>query len=171
MAERADSFLLHPDRIEALRERDNTVLQRLIRGATGQGDAAGELRGGPLRLPRKSGLRDYAAVVAPLSLAFEVIERPGAAVACILITDPETAQKRPRSILRQIYGMTGGETRVAERLIIGESPEQAAAALGIKISTARVHLAALFRKTQTHRQPELLRLLLSLPWSDGEGKP
>jgi len=43
------------------------------------------------------------------------------------------------------------------------TPQQAAAALGIKLSTARFHLGALFRKTDTRRQAELVRLLLSLP--------
>jgi DNA-binding CsgD family transcriptional regulator len=73
-------------------------------------------------------------------------------------------------MLRQIYGMTAGEALVAERLIAGESPEQVATVLAIKVSTVRVHLAALFRKTQTRRQPELVRVLLSLPWSDGQAK-
>jgi DNA-binding CsgD family transcriptional regulator len=42
--------------------------------------------------------------------------------------------------------------------------------LAIKVATVRVHLAALFRKTQTRRQSELVRVLLSLPWSDGQAK-
>lgn len=166
MAHLADAFRLRQDRIEVLREGDNALLQHLIRGATGQSDIM-ELRGGPVSLPRRSGRRDYAVMVAPLAVASEVLERPGA-VACILITDPETVPKRPQAMLRQIYGMTEGEVRLADRLIGGDSPERAAAALGIKVSTARVHLAALFRKTQTHRQVELVRLLLSLPWSDGK---
>ena len=52
---------------------------------------------------------------------------------------------------------------MAERLMNGDTPQQAAAALGIKLSTARFHLGALFRKTDTRRQAELVRLLLSLP--------
>jgi DNA-binding CsgD family transcriptional regulator len=55
---------------------------------------------------------------------------------------------------------------VAERLMLGDTPEQAAAVLEIKISTARTHLTALFRKTETTRQTELMRVLLSLPWMD-----
>lgn len=165
MAEFADGFLLHQDRIEALREADDALLQCLISGVTGQGDATSGGRGGPLRLPRTSAKRDYVVLVAPLCVASEAFER-SKPVACILITDPEAAPRRPRSLLRQIYGLTASEARVAERLMFGESPEQAAAALAIKVATARVHLAALFRKTQTHRQADLVRLLLSLPWSE-----
>ena len=66
-------------------------------------------------------------------------------------------------ILRNLYGLTAAEIAVAERLMNGDTPQQAAAALGIKLSTARFHLGALFRKTDTRRQAELVRLLLSLP--------
>jgi DNA-binding CsgD family transcriptional regulator len=166
MAATADGFILRSDGLEALREYDNMGLQRLIGGATGMIEVAETARGGPLSLPRKSGFRDYAVVVAPLSIASEAAGQRRT-LACVLITDPETTAKRPRSLLRQFYGLTETEIRMAERLIAGESPEQAAAALGIKVSTGRVHLAALFRKTQTHRQAELVRVLLSLPWFDG----
>ena len=66
-------------------------------------------------------------------------------------------------MLRNRYGLTAAEIAVAERLMNGDTPQQAAAALGIKVSTARFHLAALFRKTEMRRQAELVRLLLSLP--------
>lgn len=46
--------------------------------------------------------------------------------------------------------------------MMGESPERAAAFLDLKVSTARWHLASMFRKTGTGRQAELVRLLLSL---------
>jgi len=167
MAAQADSFILRHDRLEALRGVDDARLQPLIRGACGHGEISAVPRGGPLRLPRKSGFRDYAVVVAPLAIASEAAGRRGA-VACLMITDPETASRRPRSILRRIYGLTEAEARMAERIVSGERLGQAAEALGIKASTARVHLAALFRKTETHRQADLVRALLSLPWSEGE---
>ncbi|HTQ33548.1 MAG TPA: LuxR C-terminal-related transcriptional regulator [Stellaceae bacterium] len=166
MAAQADSFILRHDRLEALREVDDARLQPLIRGACGHSEISAAPRGGPLRLPRKSGFRDYAVVVAPLSIASEAVGQRGA-VACLMITDPEATARRPRSILRRIYGLTEAEARMAERVVAGERLGQAAEALGIKASTARVHLAALFRKTETHRQAELMRVLLSLPWSEG----
>jgi DNA-binding CsgD family transcriptional regulator len=166
MAGRADSFLLRHDRIEALRQTDDAVLQRLIASATGRNDTAAVGRGGPLRLLRKSGLRDYLVMVAPLCIASEVFDRPEV-VACVLVTDPEAAVKRPRTMLRQIYGMTESEMRVAGRLVSGDSVEEAAGALAITVPTLRVHLGSLFRKTETRRQGELIRLLLSLPWPVG----
>ena len=55
------------------------------------------------------------------------------------------------------------EASLAQRLMMGESPEQAAQSLSIKISTARWHLSSIYRKTGTRRQADLVRILLSLP--------
>ena len=69
-------------------------------------------------------------------------------------------------MLSELFGLSAAEGRFAERLMLGESPEEAAAALNIKVSTARWHLASLYRKTGTRRQAQLVRLLMSLPGID-----
>ena len=61
------------------------------------------------------------------------------------------------------FGLSPAETRVAQRLMMGESPEQAAAFLEVTIATTRWHLASLYRKTGTSRQAQLVRLLMSAP--------
>ena len=68
----------------------------------------------------------------------------------------------PKEMLAQLFGFTAAEMRVAERLLMGDSPEQVAAFLNVKTATARWHLASIYRKTGTNRQAELVRLLLSL---------
>jgi len=161
MAQAADSFSLRRERIEVLGGRDDAVLQRLIAGATGRADRVDAARGGVMRLPRKSGRPDFAVVAAPLASGASWTEV--GAVAFVLISDPETASKRPEAMIRQLFGLSVAEARVAERLMMGDSPEQAAAILDIKTSTARWHLASLYRKTGTSRQAQLVRLLLSLP--------
>lgn len=165
MAERGDGLVLRGDGLHGLRPSDDDALSRLVQHAIAEDRPR---CGGAMRLPRRSGLRDYVIVVSPLARDVALID--GAApIACILISDPETSALRPRSVLREVYGLTAAETRLAERLLMGERPDQAATALGIKISTTREHLAALFRKTATSGQADLVRLLLSLPWR--EGKP
>ena len=79
------------------------------------------------------------------------------------ITDPEMAAGRSQGVIRELFGLSAAEARVAERLMLGESPEQVAASLDVKTSTARWHLAALYRKTGTSRQAQLVRLLMSVP--------
>jgi DNA-binding CsgD family transcriptional regulator len=65
--------------------------------------------------------------------------------------------------LRALYGLTPAETRLAQRLAAGDELKAAAAQLGIGYGTARAQLAAIFRKTETKRQGELVRLLCTLP--------
>ena len=48
---------------------------------------------------------------------------------------------------------------IASALLEGHSIESMAATLGVSRNTARNHVQALFRKTQTNRQSDLIRLL------------
>jgi DNA-binding CsgD family transcriptional regulator len=65
-------------------------------------------------------------------------------------------------LLRQLYGSTHMESKVASIISTGASPEQAAEEMGIAVVTARNHLKAVFAKTGTHRQGELVALLSRL---------
>ena len=114
-----------------------------------------------MRIPRNSGKADYAVVAAPLASETSLLE--SGPVAFLLISDAESALARPRSMLTDLFGLSATEVRLAERLMLGESPEEAALSLNIKIATARWHLASLYRKTGTRRQAQLVRLLMSLP--------
>ena len=59
------------------------------------------------------------------------------------------------------YGLTPSESRLALRLATGESLRVAAAALDISYETARTTLKRVFEKTGTHRQTELVIVILS----------
>jgi DNA-binding CsgD family transcriptional regulator len=161
MARAQDGFVLKRERIEAAERVDDSALQALIAGATSRNAPAGVPRGGAVRLARPSGLPAFNAVVGPL--AGKDSWRESGPVAFVLITDPAEAAIPPDNLLAQLFGFSPTEVRVAERLMMGDSPEQLAEALAIRISTARWHLASLYRKTGTNRQAELVRLLLSLP--------
>jgi DNA-binding CsgD family transcriptional regulator/PAS domain-containing protein len=161
MAAANDSFTLRRDRIEALNGGDDeNRLQRLIAAATRRHARADLARGGVMRLARRSGKPDLAIAVAPTD-GETVLPQVGPA-AFILICDPDvSATLQP--VIRELFGLTNAEAQVAERLMQGETPAQAADALGVKTSTARWHLAALYRKTGTSRQAQLVRLLMAVP--------
>jgi len=161
-ASRADAFALDPDGIRALRSADDAALQRLLGDARLSSDIPNTTNGGVMRLARRSGLRDYVVVVSPLPSRAALFSHLAPSV-CVMISDPEEAPSRSSSILQQVYGLTAAEARFAQQLSTGKSPEQAGAALDISLSTARTHLAAIFRKTETSRQTELARLLAALP--------
>lgn len=64
--------------------------------------------------------------------------------------------------MRELFGLTGKEARVAANLTAGLSVAEIAAEMGISVVTARSHLANLFRKTETRQQSQLVSLLKSI---------
>jgi DNA-binding CsgD family transcriptional regulator len=62
-------------------------------------------------------------------------------------------------LLARAFGLTPAEARLAALIAQGNSTEQAAEQLGIARVTARNQLRAVFAKTDTHRQSELVALL------------
>jgi DNA-binding CsgD family transcriptional regulator/PAS domain-containing protein len=161
MAQSVDGFLLRRERLEAIEPDEDAALQRLLAGATGRPARTEAARGDLMRLSRKSGKADYVLLAAPLARATALTQH--GPVAFVLISDPDTPTLQTDAGISRLFGFSAAETRVAERLLCGDSPEEAAAQLGIKTSTARWHLASLYRKTGTGRQAQLVRRLLSPP--------
>jgi DNA-binding CsgD family transcriptional regulator len=63
------------------------------------------------------------------------------------------------ALLTKVFGLTPAEAKLASLVAEGLSPEQAAEELRISRETARNQLKAVFSKTTTHRQGELVALL------------
>jgi DNA-binding CsgD family transcriptional regulator len=80
----------------------------------------------------------------------------------LMITDLGPKPGPDPAVLRQLFGLTPVESRVASFIATGASPEEAAKEIGIAFETARNHLKAVFVKTGTHRQSELANLLSQL---------
>jgi DNA-binding CsgD family transcriptional regulator len=92
----------------------------------------------------------------------------------LFIGDPKQHTGDPIGVLHARYGLTRGETRLALLLLAGCSVEEAAQLLRISVGTARGVLKQVFDKTDTNRQPALVRLLLQgvgqIRPGTGEGK-
>jgi DNA-binding CsgD family transcriptional regulator len=66
------------------------------------------------------------------------------------------------SVLAAVFGLTPAEARLASIMATGANPELAADQLHVSRETVRNQLKALFAKTATHRQGELVALLSKL---------
>ncbi|HZZ86797.1 MAG TPA: hypothetical protein VFE13_00550 [Caulobacteraceae bacterium] len=78
----------------------------------------------------------------------------------VCANDLAKAVRAPEHQMRQLFGLTVAEARVALALFDGASPREAAEALGVSFHTVRSQLARIYEKTQTHRQSELMRLMM-----------
>ena len=64
------------------------------------------------------------------------------------------------------FGLTKQETKIAAALVDGLTTREIADVYGVSVETVRHHLKSIFVKTDTHRQAELVSLLISSPrWS------
>ena len=78
----------------------------------------------------------------------------------IMIMDPALPVRAIETELRQLYGFSSMEARLANLLIQGYSLEECCHELAFRRSTGCTHLKRLFKKTGVHRQSELVTLLL-----------
>jgi DNA-binding CsgD family transcriptional regulator/PAS domain-containing protein len=153
-----DGIRLSRNGIVLARKPDNDKLQTLIAGVLSGAGLPG-VSGSVMRALRPSGKRAYGILVTPIASCPGLTAfRPAV---CIIITDPETRTSLPSDRLRGAFGLTEAEAMLAALLATGEELRFAAARLGITYGTARARLAEIFQKTETRRQSELIRVLLT----------
>jgi DNA-binding CsgD family transcriptional regulator len=78
----------------------------------------------------------------------------------IMVMDSALPVRAIESELRQLYGFSSMESRLAMLLIQDRELEECCRELTIRRSTGCTHLKRLFKKTGVHRQSELVTLLL-----------
>lgn len=82
--------------------------------------------------------------------------------AIAFLYDLAAADSIPPERLVQLFDLTGAEARAALQILQGGGVKTMAKRLGVSPSTLRTQLQAVYGKTQTHRQADLLKLLLAL---------
>jgi DNA-binding CsgD family transcriptional regulator len=138
-------------------------LERLLNSALDRTGKQRSSAGGTLSITRPSGAHPLSVAVVPLHIDMETFGQRGR-IAAIFVTDPDIPFDSHEQHLRELYALTAGEARLTSWLLQGKSVEEAAAAMGITINTARTRLKRIYTKTGVRRQPELVRrLLLGLP--------
>ena len=85
---------------------------------------------------------------------------PGDPAVFVLILDPSLQAKPGLAQVRELFGLTSSELRLAELLIDGRSLNECCDQLAISRSKGCQHLKSLFRKTGVRRQSHLIALLL-----------
>jgi len=160
---RGDGLGIVGNRLRLLDARDDARLQALI-GRAILRDGAAAASAGIMRAPRPSGKHPYGIFVTPVSREYAALTSVRPAV-CVMITDADRRLSLTTR-LRAMFGLTDAEARLADRLAAGDDVRTAAATLGITYGTARTRLVEIFQKTNTHRQAELVSLLLVVAASD-----
>lgn len=98
----------------------------------------------------------------PLVLQLSSLNLPGSNSrhAVALVIDPDMRTDVSPEILVSLFGCTSAEARLAAALVAGKRLEEIGEEFGVKQTTITFHLQNLFQKTHTHRQADLVALLI-----------
>jgi DNA-binding CsgD family transcriptional regulator len=120
--------------------------------------------GGELKVARGRFRSPVRVTVAPLRSNTRLPDLPwigaGCPVALVTVTDPDLDRRRRQMNLRRRFDLTSMEAAFAAEILRGDGRKAAALRCGISEETAKTHLSNIFEKTGTHRQAELILLLL-----------
>jgi DNA-binding CsgD family transcriptional regulator len=83
--------------------------------------------------------------------------------AILFVGDPESDMTTPVDLLTKLFGLTKAEAVLTVPLLEGHGLEKSAEQAGMTFNTAKTHMKRIFAKTRTHRQAELVRLILRSP--------
>lgn len=157
---RQDGVILSRKHLSAKNPHESRDLEFLVQSAAATGAGKNVHPGGSLLIAREAS-RPLQVSVVPFRSSYMLNEASPRAL--IFISDPDAQSASRASVLSALYRLTPSECRLADLLLQDLDLTAAADSMGITSGTARFVLKSIFRKTGTHRQPELIRLLLGLP--------
>ena len=153
-----ESLTVKGGRLAALDRLSDALLQSTLNDLLGgSGDYPARRQGLALARAEK---RSLIARIVPVEV--EARSALDGAALIVILVDPEDCLVPSHSVLQQVFGFTPSETRVAARMVCGESLLEIADATGVSVGTVRSQTKSLFAKTETNRQAELVALLTRL---------
>jgi DNA-binding NarL/FixJ family response regulator len=168
LARESDGLLLE-ETITSSRAQDTKALRATVDAAIAS-SASGEDQVSCLSLPRPSGRRDLLLLACPLATSRAVegaIEAGGedapTPAVVVFVSDPERRPRVPDDVLASLFGLTRAESQIAMKLAEGGRMEEIAASLNVSKTTVAYHMRNIFQKTDTHRQADLVALVLAGP--------
>lgn len=152
LASAAGPLGLRGGRLLARAASEQSGLKDLVAKAS---DLAGA-RGQMLLRARSGEGRDVSLCVTPLSAAYAL---PGRMNDVMIVARPLEPAGGGLAAVRQMFDLTEAEARLALGLASGLSLTEVAEQQGIRMTTARTHLARIFWKTGTRQQSQVAALL------------
>lgn len=157
-----DGLIVRRNGVYAESSEQTKALRDLIGRAATTGNGTENERGGAMTLDRPSLRRPLWILVVPLKRK-KSGEEDSPAVVALFVSDPDRRYRVPAAALQKFYGLTPAETRLLEALVNGMSLEEASEEFRVSKNTLRTQLHQIFRKTDTSRQSEVIKLVLSAP--------
>ncbi len=158
----ADGLAIQERELRAEQYGPDRRLQAAIAQALAAPNGHGPTVEDTLTVKRTSKGRDFEILVAPLRTTPRGVVPPAPA-AMVVIRDPEESSSLPWQLVQQLYGLSPAESKLSVALAGGAALKEYALHNQISVETARSQLKAAMSKTRTHRQVELIRMILTGP--------
>lgn len=152
-----DGLVLRGSRLTAMASDDNRRLQARIDGSL---HPAGLTAADPILIRRPSGRPPLVVEILPLAQDRMLVFNGARAIA--VIRDPAAVSASSERRLAVLFGLSRAEARLTALLGSGVTLAASAERLSIRYETARTQLKAIFVKTDTHRQADLVALFARL---------
>jgi DNA-binding CsgD family transcriptional regulator/PAS domain-containing protein len=156
-----DGLTVEHGELRAASASGTTRLRSIVAEAVNTSSGSGFGAGGMLAVGRPSGRRPFLLLVCPVSQHATLFPGVEKAAAMIFVTDPEQIAVMDEDTLQTLFGLTPAEAKLTRLLAQGCALTEAGAQLGLRRETARTRVKTIFDKTNTHRQAELVRLVLN----------
>jgi DNA-binding CsgD family transcriptional regulator/PAS domain-containing protein len=160
MLNRGEGLCLSKSKLIARPSHESAKLNELIFKTIATAKGKGHFGGGVMPFPRR-GKRPLQLLVSPL--CSKSAANPGMAVVAVFLADPEQNRAVPTDVLRTLFGLSPAEARLALSVLEGNSLSETAELNRVSRETVKSQMSAVFAKTGTRRQGELVRLLSSVP--------
>ncbi len=142
---------------------DAQALQRLVMACLARPLGREHASGGVLAIRHAAGPHPLAVMVKPIAgNEFDNLIHDVPIYAAIYLNDPELPPPITATTLAKLFQLSPTESQIAIALANGLGVDEIAQLHSRSINTVRTHLRALFQKTRTANQTDLLRLLLSI---------
>lgn len=146
--------------VRALNPRSNQALQHTIAATLAAARAAEEkVAGVMLQRAQDTG----SASVLACAIPHAALPTPGRPHVALFFSASERRKRAPAALLMELFGLTPTEAKVAGALASSARATDVAAELGVSPTTIAFHMRNLFQKTGTHRQADLIALILAGP--------
>ena len=123
-----------------------------------------------LVVPRLNGGRPYQMLIVSLVNGDIPVVQHQATLA-VLFSDPESVHRPPELLLRELFGLTPTEARVAALLTGGQAIRDLSAQFRVSEESIRWHVKGIFAKTGVSSQAQLVRLVLTTFSLPGDFSP
>ena len=156
-----DGLMVERGELRASQAADTTQLRSFIAAAIATSNGGGIRPGGILALGRPSGRRPLVVLVCPIRRQRQLFPDDPSATAVVFVTDPNRCDVPDEEQLGAQLGLTRAEAKLTRLLAQGFSLQEAGTRLGLRRETVRSRAKTIFEKTNTQRQQDLVRLVLT----------